>query len=97
MLKITQGFLDDCDSLSFHPFYSEHSGMLADGARRNWWIEVGPGMARPAAWVNAERAPISRATAETLIAATVAQDGGLVLPGGGIADLDEELNIIPRS
>ena len=89
MLKITQGFLDDCNSLSFHPFYS--------GARRNWWIEVGPGMSRPAAWVNAERAPISRATAETLIAATVAQDGGLVLPGGGIADLDEELNIIPRS
>lgn len=97
MLNITQEFLDDCKGLSFHPLYAEDSGMLVDEQRLNWWIDVGPGRKRPAAWINAERRPVPRATAEALIAATVAQDGGLVLPDGGVADLDEELNIIRRS
>ena len=97
MLTLTQEFLDDCDTFVFHPLESEDVGMLADEARLNWWIDVGPGRRRAATWRNAQCKPIPRATAEILIAATVAQDGGLVLPGGGIADLDEEMNIVPRS
>lgn len=98
MLKITQEFLDECAGYTFLPLYSPESGLLVDGDRFNWWITVGPGRARPAAWVNEERRPIPRATAEAITAAgAAASDGGLLLPGGGIADLDDALNLIPRS
>jgi hypothetical protein len=99
MLNITQEFLDDCKAFRFHPLYTEDTGMLADEQRFNWWIHVGSGRKRPAVWVNAARddKPIPRATAEALIAATTAQDGGAVLPDGRIADLDDDMNLIPRS
>ena len=97
MLTLTQEFLDDCKGFVFHPLESENVGMLADDARINWWIDVGPGRRRAATWRNAQCKPIPRATAEILIAATVALSGGLELPDGSIADLDEEMNIVPRS
>lgn len=109
MLRITQEFLDECKgALEFLPLYGPDSGMFVDMSpdnyRVNYWITAGLGRSRPAALVNEERAPIPRATCEALLRATVAQDGGLVLPDGTIADLDESegpdrpaLSLVPRS
>lgn len=100
MIKITQEFLDDCKGLAFYPCYAEDSGFFVDDQRYNWWIDIAPGRAKKAVLVNSARddRPVPRATCEALIAATVATaDGGAVLPDGGIADLDDDLNLIRRS
>lgn len=101
-LTISQDFVDECKGYSFLALYDDEHGLLVDSDRFNWWINVGPGRARPAQWVNEERKPIPRATAEALLAATHAQDGGLVMPDGSLADLAwgepgfEDLTLIPR-
>jgi hypothetical protein len=102
MLTVTQAFLNECKGCTYLDFYSDRdAGMLVDAARSNWWIAPGPGMSRPAAWINEERKPIPRATAEALLAATVASGGGLVMPDGSIAYLAwgdpgaDDLTLIP--
>lgn len=102
-LTISQDFLDECKGYSFLALYDDEHGLLVDADRFNWWIAIGAGRSRPAAWINEERKPIPRATAEALLLATVAQGGGLVLPDGVIADLAwgdpgvEDLSLVPRS
>lgn len=100
MLKITEDFLSECKGLAFYPCYTEDSGFFVDDQRFNWWIDIAPGRARKAVLVNSARddKPVPRATCEALIAATVATaDGGVVLSDGGIADLDDDLNLTRRS